>query len=161
MNLKSIILEDFILKSNPRFLNYSWTNITIGTIVKWNYCRMPASVLLLLLIQSNWCRRFTILLLKWSTERWLHFMNCSDWFDEMVDATGRPISWILLAPAVSPREPGLAEGSGPNNPSIRLVKFDTNSGQVTLDHFSWLIRRYFSTWVRNSVLNSPSEEWSL
>ena len=46
------------------------------------------------------------------------------------DVVGRPISWILLAPAVSPREPGLAEGSGPNNPSIRLVKYDTNSGQV-------------------------------
>ena len=43
---------------------------------------------------------------------------------------GRPISWILLAPAVSPREPGLAEGAGPNNPAIRLVKFNTNNGQV-------------------------------
>ena len=45
--------------------------------------------------------------------------------------SGRPISWILLAPAVSPREPGLAEGTGPNNPAIRLVKFNTNNGQVT------------------------------
>ena len=43
---------------------------------------------------------------------------------------GRPVSWILLAPAVSPREPGLAEGSGANNPAIRLVKFNTDNGQV-------------------------------
>ena len=56
------------------------------------------------------------------------------------DVAGRPISWILLAPAVSPREPGLAEGSGPNNPSIRLVKFDTNSGQVTSHNPIPLIR---------------------
>ena len=48
----------------------------------------------------------------------------------VVMTTGRPISWILLAPAVSPREPGLAEGTGANNPAIRLVKFNTDSGQV-------------------------------
>ena len=43
---------------------------------------------------------------------------------------GRPVSWILLAPAVSPREPGLAEGTGANNPAIRLVKYNTDNGQV-------------------------------
>ena len=28
-----------------------------------------------------------------------------------LEKSDRPISWILLAPAVSPREPGLAEGN--------------------------------------------------
>ena len=37
---------------------------------------------------------------------------------------------MLLAPAVSPREPALAEGTGANNPAIRLFKFNPNSGQV-------------------------------
>ncbi len=45
---------------------------------------------------------------------------------------GRPVSWILLAPAVSPREPGLAEGTGANNPAIRLVKYNTDNGQVPI-----------------------------
>jgi len=62
----------------------------------------------------------------------------TDSFRIIYDDYGRPISWILLAPAVSPREPGLAEGSGPNNPSIRLVKFDTNSGQV-LDYTQYFL----------------------
>ncbi|XP_057374777.1 acid sphingomyelinase-like phosphodiesterase 3b [Daphnia carinata] len=62
----------------------------------------------------------------------------TDSFRVIYDDNGRPISWILLAPAVSPREPGLAEGTGPNNPAIRLIKFNTNDGQV-LDYSQYYL----------------------
>lgn len=41
--------------------------------------------------------------------------------------TDRPVSWVLLAPSVSPhRDP-----SESSNPGLRLYKFDTNNGKVS------------------------------
>lgn len=38
---------------------------------------------------------------------------------------GLPVSWIMMAPSISPSTPG-----GPNNPGLRLYKFETATGQV-------------------------------
>nr|CAI5846210.1 unnamed protein product [Callosobruchus analis] len=40
---------------------------------------------------------------------------------------GRPISWALLAPSVTPKR----NNDGPNNPGLRLYKFDKDTGQVS------------------------------
>ncbi|CAH1129145.1 unnamed protein product [Ceutorhynchus assimilis] len=39
---------------------------------------------------------------------------------------GRPISWAMLAPSVTPKR----THDGPNNPGLRIYKFDKYSGQV-------------------------------
>ncbi|XP_031332581.1 acid sphingomyelinase-like phosphodiesterase 3a [Photinus pyralis] len=39
---------------------------------------------------------------------------------------GRAVSWAMLAPSVTPRR----TSDGPNNPGIRLYKFDKDTGQV-------------------------------
>lgn len=41
--------------------------------------------------------------------------------------TGKPVSWIFLAPSVTPRKASI----GSNNPAMRLYKFDTDTGQVS------------------------------
>uniref|UniRef100_A0A6P7G735 Acid sphingomyelinase-like phosphodiesterase 3b n=1 Tax=Diabrotica virgifera virgifera TaxID=50390 RepID=A0A6P7G735_DIAVI len=38
----------------------------------------------------------------------------------------KPISWAMVAPSVTPRR----TNDGPNNPGLRLYKFDKDSGQV-------------------------------
>lgn len=40
---------------------------------------------------------------------------------------GKPVSWIMIAPSVTPRKSGI----GSNNPAMRLYKFDTDTGQVS------------------------------
>ena len=40
---------------------------------------------------------------------------------------GRPVSWIFIAPSVSPKR----TSGGANNPGLRLYKFDTDTGQVS------------------------------
>lgn len=47
------------------------------------------------------------------------------WNDTRVLRTGLPVSWIMMAPSVTPNG-----GGGPNNPGLRLYKFETNTGQV-------------------------------
>jgi hypothetical protein len=39
---------------------------------------------------------------------------------------GKPVSWIMMAPSVTPRKMNI----GSNNPAMRLYKFDTDTGQV-------------------------------
>lgn len=39
---------------------------------------------------------------------------------------GLPVSWIMMAPSITPS----TSGGGPNNPGLRLYKFETNTGQV-------------------------------
>lgn len=41
---------------------------------------------------------------------------------------GKPVSWIFLAPSVTPRKTSI----GSNNPAMRLYKFDTDTGQVSI-----------------------------
>lgn len=41
--------------------------------------------------------------------------------------TGRPVSWIMLAPAITPRQ----TPDGSNNPGLRLYRFNKNTGQVS------------------------------
>ncbi|XP_063221115.1 acid sphingomyelinase-like phosphodiesterase 3b [Bacillus rossius redtenbacheri] len=50
----------------------------------------------------------------------------SDTFRIIYSDNGTPVSWLFVAPALSPRR----TPSGANNPGIRLYKFDTISGQV-------------------------------
>lgn len=46
---------------------------------------------------------------------------------------GLPVSWIMMAPSISPTTPG-----GPNNPGLRLYKFETTTGQVIINICAWL-----------------------
>ncbi|XP_039277687.1 acid sphingomyelinase-like phosphodiesterase 3a [Nilaparvata lugens] len=57
----------------------------------------------------------------------------SDSFRVIYNDDGKPVSWIFLAPSVTPRR----TQSGSNNPALRLYKFDTDTGQVSrvLIHF--------------------------
>ncbi|KAG5869138.1 hypothetical protein JTB14_001911 [Gonioctena quinquepunctata] len=55
------------------------------------------------------------------------------WFYEViglvtavVNDKGRPVSWAMLAPSITPRR----TNEGPNNPGLRLYKFDKDTGQV-------------------------------
>ncbi|XP_021954397.2 acid sphingomyelinase-like phosphodiesterase 3b [Folsomia candida] len=41
-----------------------------------------------------------------------------------------PISYLFLAPAVSPRKSTLGDEIGPNNPGLRLYQYNTSSGQI-------------------------------
>ncbi|XP_043486445.1 acid sphingomyelinase-like phosphodiesterase 3b isoform X2 [Polistes fuscatus] len=49
----------------------------------------------------------------------------SDTFRVIYSDTGNPVSWIMIAPSITPSAPG-----GPNNPGLRLYKFETGTGQV-------------------------------
>ncbi|XP_024946147.1 acid sphingomyelinase-like phosphodiesterase 3b isoform X2 [Cephus cinctus] len=49
----------------------------------------------------------------------------SDTFRVIYSDTGVPVSWMMMAPSLTPSSPG-----GPNNPGLRLYKFETNTGQV-------------------------------
>lgn len=48
--------------------------------------------------------------------------------------TGIPVSWVFIAPGVSPKKPG----GSPNNPAIRLYKFNTETG-VILDYMQYYL----------------------
>lgn len=41
---------------------------------------------------------------------------------------GMPVSWIMIAPSVTPKKTNI----GSNNPAMRLYKFDTDTGQVSI-----------------------------
>nr|XP_018905001.1 PREDICTED: acid sphingomyelinase-like phosphodiesterase 3b [Bemisia tabaci]XP_018905002.1 PREDICTED: acid sphingomyelinase-like phosphodiesterase 3b [Bemisia tabaci]XP_018905003.1 PREDICTED: acid sphingomyelinase-like phosphodiesterase 3b [Bemisia tabaci]XP_018905004.1 PREDICTED: acid sphingomyelinase-like phosphodiesterase 3b [Bemisia tabaci]XP_018905005.1 PREDICTED: acid sphingomyelinase-like phosphodiesterase 3b [Bemisia tabaci] len=58
----------------------------------------------------------------------------SDTFRIVYNETGHPVSWMMMAPSVSPRVPS----GGNNNPGIRLYKFDTDTGQV-LDYTQYYL----------------------
>ncbi|XP_076241629.1 cyclic GMP-AMP phosphodiesterase SMPDL3A isoform X2 [Calliopsis andreniformis] len=57
----------------------------------------------------------------------------SDTFRVVYSDTGVPVSWIMMAPSVSPSRPG-----GPNNPGLRLYKFETDTGQI-LDYTQYYL----------------------
>ncbi|EEB18824.1 conserved hypothetical protein [Pediculus humanus corporis] len=50
----------------------------------------------------------------------------SDTFRIVYSDTGVPVSWMFLSPAVSPKRTTTL----PNNPGLRLYKFNTNTGKV-------------------------------
>lgn len=56
----------------------------------------------------------------------------TDSFRLFFDATNatRPVSYMLLVPGVTPWRSSLSEETGANNPGIRLVTYDTNTGLV-------------------------------
>ncbi|XP_017779074.1 PREDICTED: acid sphingomyelinase-like phosphodiesterase 3b [Nicrophorus vespilloides] len=58
----------------------------------------------------------------------------SDSFRVIYNEHGRPVSWAMLAPAVTPRR----TTDGANNPGLRLYKFDKDSGQV-LDYTQYYL----------------------
>ncbi|XP_012282986.1 acid sphingomyelinase-like phosphodiesterase 3b [Orussus abietinus] len=49
----------------------------------------------------------------------------SDTFRVIYNDAGAPASWMMMAPSITPHRLG-----GPNNPGLRLYKFETNTGQV-------------------------------
>ncbi|KOC63983.1 Acid sphingomyelinase-like phosphodiesterase 3b [Habropoda laboriosa] len=57
----------------------------------------------------------------------------SDTFRVIYSDTDSPVSWIMMAPSISPSTLG-----GPNNPGLRLYKFETNTGQV-LDYTQYYL----------------------
>ncbi|XP_054015679.1 acid sphingomyelinase-like phosphodiesterase 3a isoform X1 [Hylaeus anthracinus] len=57
----------------------------------------------------------------------------SDTYRVVYGDTGQPVSWIMMAPSISPSTPG-----GPNNPGVRLYKFETSTGQV-LDYTQYYL----------------------
>ncbi|KAJ6642014.1 Acid sphingomyelinase-like phosphodiesterase 3a [Pseudolycoriella hygida] len=58
----------------------------------------------------------------------------SDSFRIIYNEMGQPVSWIMIAPSVTPRKTNV----GSNNPAMRLYKFDTDSGQV-LDYTQYYL----------------------
>ncbi|XP_057663020.1 acid sphingomyelinase-like phosphodiesterase 3a isoform X2 [Diorhabda carinulata] len=50
----------------------------------------------------------------------------SDTFKVIYSTNGKPISWAMVAPSVTPKR----TIDGPNNPGLRLYKFDKDTGQV-------------------------------
>ncbi|CAH1183777.1 unnamed protein product [Ceutorhynchus assimilis] len=50
----------------------------------------------------------------------------SDSFRVIHDRNGRPVSWAMLAPSITPKRNHL----GSNNPGIRLFKFNKDTGQI-------------------------------
>ncbi|KAH8361550.1 hypothetical protein KR084_007628, partial [Drosophila pseudotakahashii] len=74
----------------------------------------------------------------------------SDTFRVIYDAKGNPISWLMIAPSIVPGKAGIGS---PNNPALRLYKFDTGSGQV-LD--------YTQFWLDLHLANRANEPtWQL
>ncbi|XP_058462845.1 acid sphingomyelinase-like phosphodiesterase 3b [Malaya genurostris] len=57
----------------------------------------------------------------------------SDSFRVVYSDNGKPVSWMMIAPSISPRR--MAES---NNPAMRLYKFDTDTGQV-LDYTQYYL----------------------
>ncbi|XP_075163064.1 cyclic GMP-AMP phosphodiesterase SMPDL3A [Haematobia irritans] len=58
----------------------------------------------------------------------------SDSFRIIYDGNGKPVSWMMMSPSVTPRK----MNGGSNNPAMRLYKFDTDSGQV-LDYTQYYL----------------------
>ncbi len=54
---------------------------------------------------------------------------------------GKPVSWIMIAPSVTPRKSNI----GSNNPAMRLYKFETDTGQVSLHVLYQLDSLLFTT----------------
>ncbi|OXU22613.1 hypothetical protein TSAR_016406 [Trichomalopsis sarcophagae] len=57
----------------------------------------------------------------------------SDTFRVIYSDNGEPVSWVMVAPSVTPYRAG-----GPNNPGLRLYKFDNDTGQV-LDYAQYYL----------------------
>ncbi|KAG4079828.1 hypothetical protein HA402_014959 [Bradysia odoriphaga] len=58
----------------------------------------------------------------------------SDSFRIIYNEIGKPVSWIMIAPSVTPRKTNVLS----NNPAMRLYKFDTDTGQV-LDYTQYYL----------------------
>ncbi|XP_055608615.1 acid sphingomyelinase-like phosphodiesterase 3b [Uranotaenia lowii] len=57
----------------------------------------------------------------------------SDSFRVVYSDNGKPVSWMMIAPSITPRRM-----SDSNNPAMRLYKFDTDTGQV-LDYTQYYL----------------------
>jgi sphingomyelin phosphodiesterase acid-like 3 len=58
----------------------------------------------------------------------------SDTFRVIYGERGRPVSWALLAPSITPKR----TTDGANNPGLRIYKFDKDTGQV-LDYTQYYL----------------------
>lgn len=91
---------------------------------------------------------------KWNTYRKTHFdvnsymyiyenfvSNCIEnnhFLEYKMFFTGSPVSWIMMAPSITPYRAG-----GPNNPGLRLYQFEKKSGQVKYIYYFYF--SYIST----------------
>lgn len=69
-------------------------------------------------------------------------------------STGVPVSWMMVAPSITPNRSG-----GPNNPGIRLYKFETNTGQVSSSMWNItpkVVKRYIL-----DVKYYPKSRWEI
>lgn len=65
--------------------------------------------------------------MKWANKNYSRLQNLIITFI----LSGRPISWAMLAPSITPKR----SNDGPNNPGLRLYKFDKNTGQVSYNNY--------------------------
>ena len=73
----------------------------------------------------------------------------------MKDAEGSPAGLGLLAPGVTPWRSTLAPETGANNPGVRLVEYDDQTGEVR-----FLMTFYFYRWLLVSFLGLVVLFWS-
>ncbi|KAL1498401.1 hypothetical protein ABEB36_009208 [Hypothenemus hampei] len=75
----------------------------------------------------------------------------SDSFRVIYDKDARPISWAMIAPALTPKRTHI----GPNNPGLRLYKFNRDTGEV-FDYTQFYMD------LNEANYNNPFElEWRL
>ncbi|XP_039300105.1 acid sphingomyelinase-like phosphodiesterase 3b [Nilaparvata lugens] len=81
------------------------------------------------LFQEKFARRYLRLVRKYAQIIVGQFFGHlhSDTFRLVYSDQGQPVSWMLMAPAVTPRR---TNSGSANNPGLRLYKFDTDTGQI-------------------------------
>ncbi|XP_075215109.1 acid sphingomyelinase-like phosphodiesterase 3b [Lycorma delicatula] len=89
------------------------------------------------LFNERFARRYLRLVRKYSQIIVGQFFGHlhSDTFRLIYNEQGEPVSWMLMAPAVTPRQ---STSGAINNPGLRLYKFDTDTGQV-LDYTQYYL----------------------
>ncbi|XP_043478647.1 acid sphingomyelinase-like phosphodiesterase 3b [Leptopilina heterotoma] len=71
----------------------------------------------------------------------------SDTFRVIYSDTGSPVSWIMMAPSITPYRAG-----GPNNPGLRLYQFEKKSGQV-IDYKQYYLNLPEANSIRSAYWN--------
>ncbi|RZF35548.1 hypothetical protein LSTR_LSTR014851, partial [Laodelphax striatellus] len=89
------------------------------------------------LFQEKFARRYLRLVRKYAQIIVGQFFGHlhSDTFRLVYSDQGQPVSWMLMAPAVTPRR---TNSGSANNQGLRLYKFDTDTGQV-LDYTQYYL----------------------
>ncbi|XP_070501702.1 acid sphingomyelinase-like phosphodiesterase 3b [Chironomus tepperi] len=75
----------------------------------------------------------------------------SDSFRIVYNDMGKPVSWIMIAPSITPRKSNIGLS---NNPAMRLYKFETDTGQV-LDYTQF----YLDLEAANRDVDVDKPQW--